>query len=102
VQADTKTFKLLELTNGLLTWRLQELQCKHHQRFIPACGVETHKLDGHEAGEFFPDWGHTSGDLLVDQNGILVSMFLRALQANFIVSDLSVETWLILSESLTS
>jgi hypothetical protein len=45
-----------------------------------------------EAGEFFPDWGHTSGDFLVDQNGILVSMFLRALQANFIVSDLSVET----------
>jgi hypothetical protein len=40
----------------------------------------------------FPDWGHTSGDFLVDQNGILVSMFLRALQANFIVSDLSVET----------
>jgi hypothetical protein len=45
-----------------------------------------------EAGELFPDWGHTSGDLLVDQNGILVSMFLRALQANYIVSDLSVET----------
>jgi hypothetical protein len=31
-----------------------------------------------------------------------VSMFLRALQANYIVSDLSVETWLILSEFLKS
>jgi hypothetical protein len=55
-----------------------------------------------EAGELFPDWGHTSRDLLVDQNGILVSMFLRALQANYIVSDLSVDTWLILSEFLKS
>jgi hypothetical protein len=55
-----------------------------------------------EAGELFADWGHTSGDLLVDQNGILVSLFLRALQANYIVSDLSVEALLILSEFLKS
>ncbi len=149
-QANTKLFKVLDLTNGFLTLLLQVTKCKHHQRSIPACGVKAHKLDEYvcynstqihsplpwpphlkdalvlsslydevddhmlklvvnllllllqEAGELFPDWGHTSGDLIVDQNGILVSIFLRALQANYIVSDLSVETWLILSEFLES